>query len=68
MSPPPTKTTWHCDRCDGTNVFEQVYVNPNTGDRFHEQTSEGWCDDCATHHDDGSAHLVVREKPLKGQD
>ena len=37
--------TWHCNECDGTNVFVQPYVNPNTGDHF-EGGGGAICDDC----------------------
>lgn len=40
-----SKPTWHCSKCDGTNVFVQTYINPNTGDHF-DGGGDGICDDC----------------------
>jgi hypothetical protein len=55
--------TWHCDRCEGTNVFEEAYINPNTGDSFASGTDEGWCIDCEDNHGDGSCRLFQKENP-----
>jgi hypothetical protein len=49
--------TWHCEHCEGTNVFEEAYINPNTGDSFAPGTGEGWCTDCEKSSGDGSCRL-----------
>mgnify|MGYP003653389297 FL=1 len=49
--------TWHCDECNSMKVFEESYVNPNTGDSFLAGSGKGWCQDCQETRGDGACHL-----------
>jgi len=43
-------TKYVCEYCQGVNVMQRGWFDPNTGEIFsngqNDRRSEGWCNDC----------------------
>ncbi len=51
------KKYWCCEECGSENVFEEAYVNPNSGDSYLQGSGEGMCQDC-----DDRCWIVEKER------